>query len=89
LTREVLRALPPLDRSDEAIKAMVEGMLRAAELLEKDDIGTTEPQSHTEYSNRSGGGIRRMPQSGTSGLSDAVTGRRPDTAIVPDPGLPN
>jgi len=42
LTREVLEALPPLDRSDEAIKAMVEGMLVATMVLEEDDIGTTE-----------------------------------------------
>jgi len=42
LTRKVLEALPPLDRSDEAIKAMVEGMLVAAELLHEDDIGITQ-----------------------------------------------
>jgi hypothetical protein len=42
LTREVLGTLPPLDRGDEAVKATVEGLLAAAELLEEDDIGTTE-----------------------------------------------
>jgi hypothetical protein len=42
LTREVLRALPPLSREDEAMAAVIEGMLVAAELLQEDDIETTE-----------------------------------------------
>jgi hypothetical protein len=37
LTREVLRALPPRDRGDKAVQAIVEGVLEAAELLEADD----------------------------------------------------
>jgi hypothetical protein len=40
LTREVLRALPPLSAEDEATAAIIKGMLTAAELLEQDDIGT-------------------------------------------------
>jgi hypothetical protein len=43
LTREVLRALPPLSREDEAVAAIVQGMMTAAELLQEDDIGATEP----------------------------------------------
>jgi len=31
LTRTVLEALPPLDRKDEAMVAIIEGMFRAAE----------------------------------------------------------
>jgi hypothetical protein len=43
LTRKVLEALPPLDREDEAISAVIEGMLVAANVLEEDDIESTEP----------------------------------------------
>jgi hypothetical protein len=39
-TREVLRALPPLDREDEAMAAIIEGMLKAAELLQEGDTST-------------------------------------------------
>jgi len=35
-----LEALPAQDVKDEAIKATVEGMVRAAELLQEGDIGT-------------------------------------------------
>ena len=42
LTREVLRALSPLDRGDEAVAAVVEGMLEAVEVLQADDIESTE-----------------------------------------------
>jgi len=42
LAREVIGALPPLDREDEAIAAVIEGMLAAAELLQGDEITTTE-----------------------------------------------
>jgi len=42
LTQNVIQALPPLDHGDEAIKATVEGMLEAAELLREDDIESTE-----------------------------------------------
>ena len=37
LTREVLRALPPLTREDEAAAGIIEGMLKATELLQEDD----------------------------------------------------
>jgi len=37
LTKEVLRALPPLDRADEATQAIIEGTILAAELLEADE----------------------------------------------------
>jgi hypothetical protein len=37
LTRTVLEALPPLDRKDEAMEAIIEGMLRAAEHQREDD----------------------------------------------------
>lgn len=40
LIRRVLEALPAQDVKDEAIKATVEGMVRAAELLQEGDIGT-------------------------------------------------
>jgi hypothetical protein len=43
LTRKVLRALPPLNREDEAVAAIMAGTLKAAELLQEDDIGPTEP----------------------------------------------
>ncbi len=43
MTLRVLETLPPQDRSDEAIKATVEGMLRAATLLEQDDTEGAEP----------------------------------------------
>ena len=43
LTREVLRAVPPLTREDEAIASIVEGLLKAAQLLHKDDNGMAEP----------------------------------------------
>jgi hypothetical protein len=42
LTREVLRALPPLGRGDKAVQAIVEGMLEAVELLQEDDSEGTE-----------------------------------------------
>ncbi len=37
LTRTVLEALPPPDRKDEAMEAIIEGMLRAAEHEREDD----------------------------------------------------
>ncbi len=43
LTRKVIQALPPLSREDKAVAVIVEGMIRAAELLQEDDIGVKEP----------------------------------------------
>jgi hypothetical protein len=42
-TRMVLETFPPLDRGDEAVKLVVQAMVRAEELLQQDDVGTTEP----------------------------------------------
>ena len=42
LTREVVEALPALDRDDEAVAVIAEGLLHAAELLGDDDHGTKE-----------------------------------------------
>jgi predicted ATPase len=43
LTEEVIQALPPLSREDEAVAAIVERMMRVAKLLQQGDIEIQEP----------------------------------------------
>jgi hypothetical protein len=43
LTREVLRALPPQSREDEATASIVGGILKAVELFQEGDIEAPEP----------------------------------------------
>ena len=45
LSREAIRALPPLDRGDEAIQAIIEGAIKAVKLFEED---TTGPPNHRD-----------------------------------------
>lgn len=43
VTRKVIEALPPIDHEGEAVQAVVEGMIRAAELLQQDDVEDEDP----------------------------------------------